>query len=115
MRRSIWALALFLASMTGALAQSGRACVAPQALQVQPIVVIPEAGFFSYRVTVFNAGGVRRNFSYHFPLPMNQPPPGAVYGYDIRPQQTVIINLGSTQERASEQLLRSTLRITCHS
>ncbi len=109
------AFALLLICIATAQAQSGRACVTPQSLQVQPIVVIPEAGFFSYRVQVFNAGAVRRNFSYHFPLPMLMPPAGAVYAYDIRPQQTVIINLGTTQQRASDQELRGSLRITCHS
>ncbi|UPY38648.1 hypothetical protein [Sediminicoccus sp. KRV36] len=84
-------------------------------LQLQPVVVIPEAGFFSYRLQVFNAGAARRNFSYHFPLPLLTPPPGAVYAFDIRPQQSIIIQLGTTQQRATEAALQGALRITCHS
>lgn len=115
MKRILTALLLLLALTPAAQAQRGRVCTGPQSLVVQPVMVIPEGNFYSYRVQVFNAGGVRRNFSYHFPLHELMPAPGAVYAFDIRPQQTVIINLGTTLSRASDETLRNTLRITCHS
>ena len=96
-------------------AQRGRACVGPQSIVAQPILVIPEGAFFSYRFQVFNAGAVRRNFSYHFPLNEFMPTPGAIYAFDIRPQQTIIVHLGTSLRRASDETLRNTLRITCHS
>lgn len=46
-----------------AQARGNRYCVSATALQLQPIVVMPEVGFFSYRLQVFNAGGAARNFS----------------------------------------------------
>ena len=98
-----------------AAAQGQRNCVSATSLELQPIIVVPEAGFFSYRLQVFNAGGGPRNFSYHFPLPLLMPPPGAVYAFNIRPRQTISIQLGTTQLRASDDALRNTLRITCHS
>lgn len=110
--------ALLLAALlfpAAAQAQANRNCVSATALQLQPIVVVPEAGFFSYRLQVFNAGGAARNFSYHFPLPLLMPPPGAVYAFNIRLRQTITIPLGTTQQRAADQALRDALRITCHS
>jgi hypothetical protein len=98
-----------------ATAQGQRNCVSATSLQLQPIIVVPEAGFFSYRLQVFNAGGGPRNFSYHFPLPLLMPTPGAVYAFNIRPRQTISIQLGTTQERATDAALRQALRITCHS
>lgn len=116
MKLMLGALAfLTLWGVASVRAQPGRVCVAPQALLLQPIAVIPEAGLFSYRLQVFNAGSGRRNFSYHFPLQLLTSPAGAVYAFDIRPQQTIIIQLGTTVQRASDATLRSTLRITCHS
>lgn len=100
---------------TAAQAQRNRPCVGAGSLEFQPIVVVPEAGFYSYRVQVFNAGGTTRNFSYHFPLPLLMPPSGAVYALNIRSKQTISIPLGTTQQRASDQALRDALRITCHS
>ena len=96
-------------------AQANRNCVGSTSLQLQPIVVVPEVGGFAYRLQVHNAGGAARNFSYHFPLPLLMPPPGAVYAFNIRPRQTIVIQLGTTQQRASDQALRDALRITCHS
>lgn len=104
---------LALAVLLPTAAQAQRGCVGPQFLQLQPIIVVPEAGFFSYRLQVYNAGGAARNFSYHFPLPLLTP--GGTYSFNIRPRQTITILLGSTQQRASDQALRDTLRITCHS
>jgi hypothetical protein len=98
-----------------AMAQGSRNCVSATALQLQPIVVVPEpVGGFSYWVQVTNAGGAARSFSYHFPLPLLTPPSGAVYAFQIRPRQSIRIELGSTRERASEAALRQALRITCH-
>jgi hypothetical protein len=106
-------LGLFFPSL--ASAQANRNCVSATALQLQPIIVVPEVGGFSYRLQVYNAGGGARNFSYNFRLPLLMPPPGAVYAFNIRPRQTIIIQLGTTQQRASDQALRDSLRITCHS
>lgn len=115
MKSVVLLLVLLIASIGPAQAQRQRSCVGTGFLEIQPVTVIPEVGFFSYRLQVFNAGGARRNFSYHFPLAMLMPPPGAVYAFDIRPKQSVIIPLGTTQQRASDQALRDALRITCHS
>jgi hypothetical protein len=98
-----------------AQAQANRNCVSASALQLQPIIVVPEVGYFSYRRQVFNAGRTSRNFSYHFPLAALMPPPGAVSAFNIRSRQTITIQLGTTQQRASDQALRDSLRITCHS
>ena len=104
-----------LVLMPAAHAQRGGNCVSATALQLQPIVVVPDIGAFNYRLQVFNAGGGTRNFSYHFPLPLLTPPQGAVYAFNIRSKQSIIIQLGSTQLRASDEALRNALRITCHS
>jgi hypothetical protein len=113
-----FSLSLILATLLGsgaAMAQGNRNCVSQSALQLQPIVVVPEPlGGFTYRLQVYNAGGGSRSFSFHFPLPMLMPPPGAVYAFQIRPRQTILIELGSTQQRASDAALRDALRITCH-
>ena len=113
--RRLRLLLLLLLTPGFAWAQPNRNCVSANSLQLQPIVVVPEVGGFSYRLQVYNAGGAARSFSYHFPLPLNMPPPGAVYAFNIRPRQTIIIQLGTTQQRASDQALRDALRITCHS
>jgi hypothetical protein len=109
-----------LAALLAALLASGpalaRNCVGANALKPQPISVVPEPqGGFSYLLRVENAGGTTRNFSTHFPLPQLMPPPDAVYSFNIRPRQTIVIQLGSTQQRASDEALRRALRITCHS
>ena len=114
MLRFLLPLAVALLSMT-AQAQPNRNCVGVQSLQLQPIIIVPEVGFFSYRLSVFNAGGGARSFSHHFPLPLLTPPQGAIYAFQIRPRQTVMIDLGTTQQRASDQALRDALRVTCHS
>lgn len=115
MRRLLLALPLALALPPAAApAQGTRNCVSATALQLQPILVVPEPTGFTYRLQVHNAGGGARSFSYHFPLPQLMPPPGAVYAFQIRPRQTILIELGSTQQRASETTLRNTLKITCH-
>lgn len=114
MKRALAALALLTLS-TPAMAQRGQACVAPAALQIRAITVVPEAGLFAYRLQILNAGPTRRNFSYHFPLEGLTPPPGAVYAFNIQPQQSITIPLGTTPERATERALRAALRITCHS
>lgn len=109
---------LFLAALLvpdAALAQGRGICVSATALQLQPILVVPEPqGGFSYRLQVYNNGGGSRSFSYHFPLALLMPPAGAVYAFNIRPRQTITIELGTTQQRASDETLRNTLRITCH-
>ena len=74
-----------------ASAQRGLACVGPRSLVMHPILVIPEVTFFFYHFQVFNAGAVRRNFSFHFPLGEFMPAPAAVYPFNIRPQQTIIV------------------------
>lgn len=112
MRRLLLLAALLAPGM--ALAQPSGNCVGTSALQLQPIVVVPEATGFSYRLIVYNAGARTRSFSYHFPLPLLMPPPGAIYAFQIQQRQTVRIELGFTQQRASEAALRGALRITCH-
>lgn len=108
-------LAALLASGP-ALAQGNRNCVGPTALKPQAITTVPEPqGGFSYLLRVENAGGTTRNFSYHFPLAQLMPVPDAVYSFNIRPRQTIVIQLGTTQLRASDEALQRALRITCHS
>lgn len=93
----------------------GGTCTGPSALVLQPFAITPEGAFYSYRVSVRNAGARTRNFSYSLPVGGMQPPQGAIYAFHIQPGQTVVIVLGVSLHRIPDEQLRRAMRLTCHS
>jgi hypothetical protein len=93
----------------------GGACTGPSALVLQPFAITPEGAFYSYRASVHNAGARTRNFSYTLPVNGMQPPPGAIYSFNIQPRQTVVIVLGVSLNRIPDEALQRAMRLTCHS
>lgn len=105
----------FLGLAGHAQARRGGACTGPSALELRPVAITPEGAFYSYRVSVFNAGPRTRNFSYTAPIEGLQPPQQAVWSFNIQPRQTVVIALGISLHRIPDEEFGRRLRLTCHS
>ena len=88
-------------------------CIGPGALEPHRVWITPEGGGFGYRVMVTNSGPRPRRFTATLGFANLTVPAGTGQPLLLQPRQSLLLNLGRHDRRATEEQVLAHLSVTC--